>query len=209
MIFCLGEGKYESKGEGYQKNYRVFNKDVSEKEYEEIKKSLGVIKIKLTEWIKQDDGGELKVYKHEEVWKNWLKESTEEQRQAILDIPQFDEKIFKEITGLTKKDLQGNKESKKKKELIAKAEELKEKADEMLKTANKCNPNQMTDSKMKEKEHIKNLCRAITLCKRQKKESGTIECPQCGKPLNYTCALNYNGHTDGKCTTEKCLNWIE
>ena len=137
MIFCLGEGKYESRGEGYQKNHRVFNKDVSDKEYKETKEKIKDIKIKLTEWIKQDDSGELKVYKHEEAWKNWLKESTEEQRQAILDIPQFDEKIFKEITGLTKKDIQGNKESKKKKELIAKAEELKEKADEMLKTANK------------------------------------------------------------------------
>jgi len=136
MIFCLGEGRFKSEGEGYQKNHRVFNKDVSDKEYKKIKDSLD-IKIKLTEWIKQDDGGYLKVYEYEEAWRNWIEESTEEQRQAILDIPQFDEKIFKEITGLIKKDLQGNKESKKKKELIAKAEELKEKADEMLKTANK------------------------------------------------------------------------
>jgi len=137
MIFCLGEGKYELKGEGYQKNHKVFNRDVSEKEYKETKEKIKDIKIKLTEWIKQDDGGYLKVYEYGEAWKNWLEESTEEQRQAILDIPQFNEKIFKEITGLIKKDLQGNKESKKKKELIAKAEELKEKADEMLKTANK------------------------------------------------------------------------
>jgi len=134
MIFCLGEGKYESKGEGYQKNHRVFNKDVSEDEYKKIKKSLEGIKIVLTEWIKQKDGGYLETYKYEEAWKNWLKESTDKQRQAILDIPQFNEKIFKEITGLTKKDLGGK--DNKKKELIAKAEELKEKADELLNQAN-------------------------------------------------------------------------
>ena len=134
MIFCLGERKYESKGEGYQKNHRVFNKDVSEDEYKKIKKSLEGIKIVLTEWIKQKDGGYLETYKYEEAWKNWLKESTDKQRQAILDIPQFNEKIFKEITGLTKKDLGGK--DNKKKELIAKAEELKEKADELLNQAN-------------------------------------------------------------------------
>jgi len=132
MIFCLGDGRCESSGEGYQKNHRVFNKDVSEDEYGKIKKTLD-IKIKVTEWIKQDDGGHLKTYSYIEAWKNWLKESTDEQRQAILNIKQFDEKIFKEITGLTKKDLEGN--SGRKNKLIAKANELKEKADQLLKEA--------------------------------------------------------------------------
>jgi len=133
MIFCLGDGRTESKGEGYQKNYRVFNKDVSEDEYKEIKKSLSGIKIKLTEWIKQDNGGYLKTHTYEDAWKNWLEELTEEQRQAILDIKQFEEKIFKEITGLTKKDLGGR--NNKNQELLKKAEELIANAKDLQKQA--------------------------------------------------------------------------
>ena len=56
---------------------------------------------------------------------------------------------------------------------------------------------------------IKLMCEAIKKCKAEKKESGTIVCPKCGGKLNYTCALNYNGHTHGRCESEKCLNWIE
>ena len=104
MIFCLGEGRTESTGEGYQKNHRIFNKDVPVKEYNKIIKGLDIT-LQLTEWIKQESGGSLKTYKYEEAWKNWLDKSTEKQKQAILDIPQFDEKIFKEITGLSKEDL--------------------------------------------------------------------------------------------------------
>jgi len=136
MIFCLGDGRTELKGEGYQKNHRIFNKDVSENEYKKVIDSID-IEIKLTEWITQD-GVYLKVYNYEEAWKNWLKESTQEQRQSILNIPQFNEDIFKEITGLTKADLEKDLVSnKKKKKLISKAEELKKKADELLVEANK------------------------------------------------------------------------
>lgn len=102
MIFCLGSGRGESEGEGYQKNYRIFNKDVGRDEWNKIKESLKDIKVKLAEY--KDD--ELVVYEYEEAWKNWLKQSTKEQRQAILNTPQFDEKIFTGITGLTKKALQ-------------------------------------------------------------------------------------------------------
>ena len=52
MIFCLGDGRWESKGEGYQKHLRVFNQDVLETRYDEVKEILtdNQIKITLTKW---------------------------------------------------------------------------------------------------------------------------------------------------------------
>ena len=86
MLFCLGYGKYESKGEGYQKNFRIFNKDVERKEWETIKNSLPTIKISMLTWIDKKDmsadekenytvykkiGGYLKRISYEEAWKFW------------------------------------------------------------------------------------------------------------------------------------------
>src|ERR1035437_3510875 len=39
MIFCFGNEKDGRKSEGYQKNYRIFNKDVSINEYAKIRNS--------------------------------------------------------------------------------------------------------------------------------------------------------------------------
>ena len=97
MIFCLGEGRYASKGEGYQKNYRVFNKDVSEKEYEKIRDSLD-IKLKLTEW--NEDTKSLDVYSYEDAWKNWWDNASKKDKESITKLKQFDQKIFTEITGI-------------------------------------------------------------------------------------------------------------
>ena len=95
MIFCLGDGRCERKGEGYQKSYRVFNKDVSESEYKKIKDSLD-IKIKLTEY--KDD--ELKVYSYEDAWSTWWNEASKEEKEKITGLKQFDAEIFKGITGI-------------------------------------------------------------------------------------------------------------
>lgn len=115
MIFCLGEGKYESKADGYQKNYMVFNTKVTEKEYLEVLSSLSDIKITLTHWIDEDDmtddekknnevykslGGYLKYVSYEDGWKNFWKSATKAQKYTILDIPHFDKGIFKGITGV-------------------------------------------------------------------------------------------------------------
>jgi hypothetical protein len=115
MLFCLGDGKYESKGEGYQKNYRIFNKDVSQDEWNKIKNSL-TIEIQQTKWTDKKDmsaeekknvsgwsemGGYLKTFSYEEVWKNFWDNASQKEKNQILDIPQFDSIIFREITGLT------------------------------------------------------------------------------------------------------------
>jgi hypothetical protein len=150
MIFCLGEGRSESKGNGYQKNYMVFNKKVTEEEYEEIEESLSDLKITATHWVDEDDmtedekddhdvykslGGYLKYVSYEDAWKNFWDNASQKDKDLILDIPQFDAKIFLGITGIDpKKD---SKADRKKKELIDKAEELKVKANELIEQANK------------------------------------------------------------------------
>ena len=66
----------------------------------------------LTEWIpyteeeKKDDpkkemiGGYLKEYTMKEAWANWWGKMSEEAKKIVQDIPNFDAKIFKEITGI-------------------------------------------------------------------------------------------------------------
>ena len=97
MIFCLGEGRYERKGTGYQKNHRVFNQDVSEKEYDKIKNSID-LKLKLTEW--NESTKNLDVYSYTDAWANWWKEATQEQKESITKMEYFDKEIFTEITGI-------------------------------------------------------------------------------------------------------------
>jgi len=114
MLFCLGDGKYESKGDWYQKNNKIFNQDVSEDEFNKIKNSLD-IEIQITKWIDKKDmtddekenksgweqtGGFLKIFSYEDAWKNWWNEATQKQKDSILDIKQFNAEIFKGITGI-------------------------------------------------------------------------------------------------------------
>jgi hypothetical protein len=103
----------------------------------------------LNRWIDKDDmtkkekeetsgwetmGGYLKTLNYKEAWKVFWQETTEENRQKFLNLPNFDAKIFKEITGI---DVNDNKTEKKQEmldkaqELIDKAEELKQKAEEL------------------------------------------------------------------------------
>lgn len=117
MIFCLGEGEYERQGKGYQQHLQIFNTPVTESEYESTLKKLreSDVKIALTKWIEEKNitaedkknystykelGGCLKVFSYEEAWSTWWSEATQKQKNAILDIPQFNAEIFKEITGI-------------------------------------------------------------------------------------------------------------
>lgn len=45
-------------------------------------------------------GGYLKEYTMKEAWANWWGEMSEEDKKIVQDIPNFDAKIFKEITGI-------------------------------------------------------------------------------------------------------------
>lgn len=114
MIFCLGEGKCESKGAGYQKNSMIFNKKVDN--FEDIKNEYNKIgiKIPLTEyifWSKMSDkqkkeypeaeqkGGTLIVRKYQEAWGIWWNNNKGKQG-LIKALPHFDSEIFKKITGI-------------------------------------------------------------------------------------------------------------
>lgn len=115
MLFCLGDSRLKGKGDGYQKNYMVFNTKVSETEYDEIKKSLPSIKLPVTFWVDKDDmtedekkehpvyktiGGYLRRLSYEDAWAKVWSEMSDIDKNKILSIPQFDSKIFKEITGI-------------------------------------------------------------------------------------------------------------
>ena len=115
MLFCLGEGQWESNGAGYQKNNQIFNTQVTADEWDEAQSSLPVIKIGITKWVDKADMtddekdnatgwktmcGYLKRYSYEEAWANWWSAASKEDKDAILALPHFDKTIFKGITGL-------------------------------------------------------------------------------------------------------------
>ena len=73
-------------------------------------------RLELSEWVNTDDmteeekqqhpeyetsGGYLKIYTYKQAWANLWKRLNKEENQAIKDLPNFDKKVFKEITGIT------------------------------------------------------------------------------------------------------------
>jgi hypothetical protein len=115
MIFCLGEGKYESKGIGYQQNYMIFNKKVSEDTYNQTKEYLDAknFKLPVAKWVeyknlskyeqtstaKQLDGL-LKTLNYQDAWKEMWTEMKQEDKDFFKTIPNFDADIFEKITGI-------------------------------------------------------------------------------------------------------------
>lgn len=114
MIFCLGEGRYEKQGIGYQNSYMIFNQKVDKEEWSEIRNSLPTINLQITKWIDKSDmtkeekennsvwkeiGGYLKRYTYEEAWKNWIDNAKQDEIEAIFNCKYYDEEIFKSITG--------------------------------------------------------------------------------------------------------------
>lgn len=113
MIFCLGEGKYESKGAGYQKNLQIFNKDVTEDEYSKAKNALNVknFKLPIAVWVDIKDiesptttqkqlGGYLKVLSYKDAWKEMWATLSSEDKTFFKTFKNFDAEIFEKITGI-------------------------------------------------------------------------------------------------------------
>ncbi len=116
MLFCLGDSD-KNKGEGYQKNNRIFNHDVTKTEFQEVKNSLPLIKIPLCRWINKENmtakekyersnweqiGGYLKILSYEQAWQEWWTENNWVIKNKILNLPYFDKDIFTQITGIKK-----------------------------------------------------------------------------------------------------------
>lgn len=94
----------------------IFNKDsgMTAKQFRESKyyDALNSAVIHLNKWVeytdkeKQSDPkkklieGYLKTYTYKEACANWWKELTKENKEIIMQIPNFDKEIFKEITGI-------------------------------------------------------------------------------------------------------------
>lgn len=87
--------------------------------YEDFYNCSGVEVLKacfrLTEWIYKIDmtdeekenypeyettGGYLRVYTYEKAWQNSWDKLTDDEKQAVKEIPNFDPEVFKEITGI-------------------------------------------------------------------------------------------------------------
>jgi hypothetical protein len=117
MIFCLGDGRWESTGEGYQKNLRIFNKGVTEEVYEKVKNALDVrnFKLPVAKWIdiKEIDkptttqkqcGGYLKVLNYQDAWKEMWSGMYTDDKTFIKNIPNFSAEIFEKITSIKVED---------------------------------------------------------------------------------------------------------
>ena len=75
-------------------------------------KALSSSTFKLTEWVEYTDeekeedekkalvGGYLKTYTYKEACANWWKGMTEENKETIKSMPNFDADVFKDITGI-------------------------------------------------------------------------------------------------------------
>lgn len=99
-----------------EKTVPIFNKDSgltwNEIYREDWYAALRYGEFKLTEWIwyteeemkgspiRQAIGGYLKKYTFKEACKNWWDRMSEENKEIIKSIPNFDKEIFKEITGI-------------------------------------------------------------------------------------------------------------
>ena len=97
-------------------NIRIFNKPsgMSLRDFYRSKyyEALCRAPFLLTDWIPYTDeekkadlkkemiGGYLKEYTMKEAWANWWGKTSEKDKKIIQEIPNFDAKIFKEITGI-------------------------------------------------------------------------------------------------------------
>lgn len=117
MIFCIGEGKYQNQGIGYQKNLMMFNKTVTQKEYDEARKQLNLKewKLPISKWVETkymtDDeknnwtshkqtGGFLKTLDYKDAWKEMWGSMSSDDKKIFTTLTNFDADIFKQITGI-------------------------------------------------------------------------------------------------------------
>ena len=86
-------------------NIRIFNHpsgmSLSDFHRSEYYDALISAPFRLTEWIENEQGKTfLQTYTMEEAWARWWNELTEDNKEIIMQMPNFDKGIFKEITGI-------------------------------------------------------------------------------------------------------------
>ena len=86
-------------------NIRIFNHpsgmSLSDFHRSEYYDALISAPFRLTEWIENEQGKTfLQTYTMEEAWARWWNELTEDNKEIIMRMPNFDKGIFKEITGI-------------------------------------------------------------------------------------------------------------
>jgi hypothetical protein len=117
MLFCLGTGKYDKSGAGYQQNNQIFNGKVSEDVFNKAKNSRPKFQLPVTKWIEKKDmtkeeettarlqmGGYLKTLSYQDAWVEAWKTASKEFKAWVLGLPNFNQEIFTKITGI--KDIQ-------------------------------------------------------------------------------------------------------
>lgn len=95
--------------------FGAFNKPCAPKEWNDAKKPKFLLNIKLAEWVDsgqmtseekdanpshETTGGYLKVYTYKEAWRNAWNKATEEDKELLYKLPNFDAEVFKEISGI-------------------------------------------------------------------------------------------------------------
>lgn len=81
-------------------------------------------------------GGYLKTINYKEAWRNSWNKAEDEDRRKCLALPNWNNELFLEISGIdVEKELGRN--NNKKKEILLKADELMKKAEELKEEANK------------------------------------------------------------------------
>jgi hypothetical protein len=94
--------------------FGAFNKPCTLEEWENAKKP-ELLKLVMTEWIHHYDmsstekeenleyettGGYLRVYSYKEAWRNSWDNATDEDKELLYALPNFDKEVFKEISGI-------------------------------------------------------------------------------------------------------------
>ena len=115
MIFCLGDEKYKSKGEGYQKNNRIFNQEVSEDEFNRARDSRPSFELPMAKWVefkdmtdqeKKDNSnaktldGYLRRLSWGNAWKEGWANASQEFKGWVKNLPHFNSGLFEKITGI-------------------------------------------------------------------------------------------------------------
>lgn len=87
MIFCLGSDKSLFSGEGYQKNYRIFNKSVSKAVFDQAAKSRPSFDLPVAA-------------SYEDAWKAAWPTASNEYKKWVRKLPNFNAVLFEKITGI-------------------------------------------------------------------------------------------------------------